>query len=174
MPAEPLRFAFATTTSDTSQLQIKRIPDYKVEGINKQREVTTLTIESLAAKSHALAMGSHSRFGCVDPPARWQESRRALQSMARDRGVELALCAQLLRGCALQCMDADVMVKRVEDMSHTVNMGLIEAKAADVNLLSYDAIFKRSMLKAKVSAMLKTHMYVCMYVCVCICMYVCF
>jgi hypothetical protein len=154
VPGEPLRFACASSGSENHQLRIQRIPEYKVNSSNSAHEqlgLASLTIEHLAAKSHALAAGSTTKFQFVDPPESWRESRRTFQNMAGDRGVELALCVHLLQGCPLQSDDAHTMVNRVVHMSQTVTVELIKAKAAGIQSLSYDAVLKERLFNSDVS-----------------------
>jgi hypothetical protein len=74
--------------------------------------------------------------------------------MAGNRGAELALCMQLMRGSHLQSGGVREVVKRVQDMSHAVNIDLLEALAVDVQNLSYDLVFKQKVFEAQVSVFL--------------------
>jgi hypothetical protein len=97
-----------------------------------------LSIETLAAKSHALCSASPTSFPCSDPPPIWREKRRALQSLAATHGGEgLALCASLLQQSADRVMGA-----RAQDMSKVLTVEVLEARAEAVQHVSYDQLLK--------------------------------
>jgi len=146
LPAQPLRFmckssrraSYGGLVHPEFTLRINKVHKYKLS-----RTAVLPSVETLAAKSHALAdaIGRISPF--FDPLISWRETSRSLHGLAQeDSCVGLAVYGHMLKEHASSCDEEQDVIARIRDISQRVSLDVLEALADTVQYVSNDVEVK--------------------------------